>query len=917
MQKNEVEMLPNIVTLIAAPRQHASLRICCIALFFVVAFPNPLYSQRRVVPSVTPLEKSLRQLNSVDPDLLVVAVESGRYFPTRLGMDDTTPRSIDSVADDFGLMMQSFGNVRAIAPSTMILIDPNPKSPDIYANIGSYQAFPFLAASLSDTQWDALLSNTGLAVSDLNTPWQQEMFDQLISGNGKLLIHPRFEPGDMGGNGETDESSELQLSHIRLAGKVSYGIPVDGNPNSTYIGLTIPTDDNAERPYDVVHDPQLNTSQIHGLQVTAVVANTSKKCDLDYDSRQCHADVSLSSVTSIDDLLAAVDRATLQEIYCDPRLAAEHLILYGANHAEAGDLLQSLALCVTGTYRAVGPAYVLTDDLVGAATCRLKWSEVDQESTESIQKPLLQAQNYNYVHHSLDELSSYGASDWFSSDQVKTLGPFGTFQSLRLPFASLTPAQQTAVTQIIGHENEMFPDFQLTSTGKISVSPALDLQLLLPTVDQPISLLGEGHLDIPFVFKIPDNQHRIDWYRPPPLSADNSAAIRTMWKTLQKAPSIAVLVHPRSLAGVDADIAAMQALGIKNMWLDVFSDGQSKLSATHQLLSEALTRTVGTPIQVYPVLDLFFWGKTPPDDAIDTNVLGQSSEDASEHWHQRAAELTSGQPMQDSYGDGAVVPDFTGVAVAVSNATVQQTLQSAVAEATSQPEVAGVVLRGTTAPGYTSYDPRRDTNEFDLGYTLENRLAFLRAKHADPLDIFPNSNAQQSEILTVPPIFRDNPDNDTLTAAWIKYKAGTNVTFMASLYKIAQSAPHDLASLPVLIEQRGDEGLDGRFGYSGIIHGLTRLYCPWDGRAPLPQLPRQDPPSAAPTDAIQPITYENLQYLVNGTTLSSLLPYPEQTQNAKPNPIVLDLSDDPAGDDGNGNDPLTRLAALITKSKDH
>ena len=52
------------------------------------------------------------------------------------------------------------------------------------------------------------------------------------------------------------------------------------------------------------------------------------------------------------------------ELYADPRYSDRKLSVQGTS-ASAGDLLRALALAVTGTWRVVGPAYLLTDDLEG------------------------------------------------------------------------------------------------------------------------------------------------------------------------------------------------------------------------------------------------------------------------------------------------------------------------------------------------------------------------------------------------------------------------------------------------------------------------------------------------------------------------------------------------------------------------
>ena len=76
------------------------------------------------------------------------------------------------------------------------------------------------------------------------------------------------------------------------------------------------------------------------------------------------APVPLAGVRTVRDLVIRIGLAQHLELYADARYAARTVILAGAKSAPAGDLLSALALCVSGAYRKVGPAYVLTDDLV-------------------------------------------------------------------------------------------------------------------------------------------------------------------------------------------------------------------------------------------------------------------------------------------------------------------------------------------------------------------------------------------------------------------------------------------------------------------------------------------------------------------------------------------------------------------------
>ena len=107
--------------------------------------------------------------------------------------------------------------------------------------------------------------------------------------------------------------------------------------------------------------------QTHGLVGAKVVANDEKDSDLNTRVAWLAKDVALANGASVGSLVAAVRSATGMEIYPDARISGFPVEIVG-DHAAAGDLLQALALSVSGTYRRVGPAYVLAPDEEGQAT---------------------------------------------------------------------------------------------------------------------------------------------------------------------------------------------------------------------------------------------------------------------------------------------------------------------------------------------------------------------------------------------------------------------------------------------------------------------------------------------------------------------------------------------------------------------
>ena len=112
----------------------------------------------------------------------------------------------------------------------------------------------------------------------------------------------------------------------------------------------------------------------YGVTVRKVVPNLSKPSDLDLRGAAFDADISIPGKTTVGEILRAAGRKAGVEIVPDFRVADRNVAFYG-DRAAARDLFAAVALSVEGTYRRVGSAYVLTSDLAGMGTRKLRLAE--------------------------------------------------------------------------------------------------------------------------------------------------------------------------------------------------------------------------------------------------------------------------------------------------------------------------------------------------------------------------------------------------------------------------------------------------------------------------------------------------------------------------------------------------------------
>lgn len=879
-----------------------------------------------------------------------------------------TKLTVADAASLYGRASQEFGRVTALAPPTMVVLNTAPGEPNIYAGMPPLDAFTLLLASLSDSQWAALTSVSGLGVSDL-TPTQQPLFAALLSHDGKLLVRPQYAEGE-----KYDDSDKRDLTdilpqvHLRLGQTITLNLLPKEDPNSSYSPATIPPPAGAPRQYEVAEreDYGGSAAKDYGAVVRADVPNVPKHGQLDFSLPALKRVVPLAGLQTVGDLVYRIGGMTHVELYADPRLEKKQLTFLGGPNAPAADLLRALAFCVCGTFRQVGPAYVLTDDIVGIGTRRQIWAEYEEDANSLRRGPVTAASSLLYSRHHPRDLSWFGDPGAYTSEEAKFVDPHMSkddayLPELKLPFVKLSSAQQDMAERGLAKWNREYKMQPVTTDGLITVRPGLSAQLLVPGIATPVDLnLNHGGMDQIFVFQMSQEEAKEkrkaendEFVKAHPEAAGlmAGAAARapaaTVLALLRPTPRRGAIIHPRTVKDVDADVAAAKTLGLNTLWLDVFSDGSAHLPGSalsdsaaakiteNDILAEALTRTRGTGIRVFALFDLLFWGQTPPAQDADLNILGETSAQAAARWQQRKALLPEGQQMSEENYANAVIPDWPGVAVSPLAPDVQKELVGYLKIVAARPGIAGLVWRDTDTPGYDLLPGGSDTSSLLLGYQTDMRLAFLRRLHADPVDIYDVGHSGTIANTDLPSFTDHGGDNllYTLHDKWVKFRQDMDLTFLQSLYA-AINPPNMPAAkrVRILVRQRrrGQGGNDG-FGHH---HYPPGWYGSWDNpRLPPPTLhtagedyqPGQ-PPQPVPDETVQaksqsqivltPITSDWLDQM---RQVMSYQPPPSAKQPARRAPLpgvfqmpgfVLDLDKTPSGED-----PLPALAAEVTAEK--
>ncbi len=442
---------------------------------------------------------------------------------------------------------------------------------------------------------------------------------------------------------------------------------------------------------------------------------------------------------------------------------------------------------------------MLTDDLIGVGVRRKRLSNWENQANYTENSTRQDTALTLLEHHAADvrKLQAFGDPLGLTPEEIAAIPNEDVMPSLPTgldsdyPFAKLAPAQQAWLRQRAEDYEEKQhnapttdgpapePDF----THNVSLRLNVRLQYVVPGESQPvdtdrssllISLFWPSMADIMAKAESIDAEEKAKALAklppPPPLSP-----------LLHAGPRRAVLAHPYSAAEVDALVAAMQKLGLNQLWLNVFSGGANhiKTSAAYgtDILTEALNKTRGTGIAVYAHLNLLTWGAEPPDSVRDLTIDGKDS-------RQQAIEDNAADPSPNYDDDANLVP-FVAPSVTVSPAApgVQQTLSGLMQDFAARPELAGIVWE----------DAEIDS---DLGYTPAMRLAFLRTAHADPIDI---ADIGYSRIDLSLPLFDDVKADVALPDFWAKFRTDTDASLLRQLRAAAwrPSGP----PLTVLLQQ--------------------------------------------------------------------------------------------------------------------
>jgi len=608
----------------------------------------------------------------------------------------------------FGRKEFNLGSLTVIAPTEMVIIDAAFKDPaNLYDGLPRTAKIYYLMTMLDADQWKIACSS-GIGLGNLRQD-QRAVFRSILPsvftyesglvGKGNSVVPKPGEPPTI--TLTTDEETGVRLHFFQ---DIELGVKMqDGGFSAVSPQLGDRKREGAPylRRSDVAAEDR---TSLFGVQIRKVLENRLKPSDLNYKLKALDVVVNLSKTVTLDDFCRSIGASCGLKLIPDVRIGDFIATCYGPT-ARAGDVLQALALSVTGTFRKVADSYVLTSDLEGIGAKRLK---VDTWKSD------------------LTLQTGERTEEW-----KRLIGSAGGSRSIGFPTDSPLRINDSMAKFMSGDQE---------NDGSKTM-PANQL----PPEWQAILIEGATHFgngqvrkDVVFPygetfwnFVLPDGRP-LEWEeslgQTKDLTQREGSANDHMSKTVVKpihirngtASALLVKTDDPAIASKLSGLAVSH--GFEEIWLQTW-----KLQCLQEAVAAAKALHLRVRLAIRP-WEIPAGSKTGD---LDRTVLGDSSTQAENFFEGTA----SWQSASHSWG---LTPIANGPLLAPDSPLLLQVWRGLI-ELSKTDGLDGVVLCDTEPHGY---EPRSINLEFgmsyyllDLGYTQSLRGRFLEDNKVDPVDI--------------------------------------------------------------------------------------------------------------------------------------------------------------------------------------
>ncbi len=605
---------------------------------------------------------------------------------------------------DYDRKLVTIGHLSAVVPMDMTLIDDSFKEPNMYDGLTRDAKVLYLLSTMT-TQQVQTATKTGIGLHDL----QGEQVKVMKSLLPERLLWKTLESDGRNTYGRELEKGEVpanQMDQVKL--KIQYGLilhlSTQNNPNG-YSPMSI--DSMAGRAGSTKSIRDANDSGTSfGTTPRQLVTNRLKPSQLNYDLPTLAVEIDTTGNMKLDELLSRISRSTGVEIHADVRVGYLPVAYFGKTGI-ASDLLKAVAMGVSGTYRKVGSAFVLTCDLVGMGARKLRFAAWKGNADKQMEarkdmwrKQVVQSGALSKLDFDTDNPNK--PNDRMRADLEKV---DDKFEDDKVPSSDLTPEIRDTLSRYVSQ----YPT-QAFMVDRVGLHSQIQFAFVLPngkTLRSESSNLGEHGMFVPPSFPKRDETVKVETFKLNPSG---------------KYPLVV-----RAETANEARSAGEQAIshGLSEVWIETHHQ---------EALAEILKYGVPVHLVVRP------WAATehtkPAD--LDRDILGDSG---SQLAIRRSNEPDWVKHVEIADRGGIGPPKLYDLVHPLSDGVdrIWDVLKG-LAHTTG---LSGLVLLDTAPIGYEKTDTRTNIGGYErwltilnpFGYSDAARLSFLRAHGMDPIDI--------------------------------------------------------------------------------------------------------------------------------------------------------------------------------------
>lgn len=510
-----------------------------------------------------------------------------------------------------------------------------------------------------------------------------------------------------------------------------------------------------------------------------------KPSDLSLDAKALAIPIGISGVTTLQQTVDAAAAASKLPLAVDKRLGCIEAFV-GDAKMTCADALRLLTYSFDGAWRRVGPTYLLTWDRVGSLSAILEsttkeadmvkqvrgWRAAEKEAEtpdwEALAQKLLGPPPGFPLGPTPAQWKSLSTPMPDVPDQEGTNSSAAMDDAFRFEFDKLDPAQQDLLTTALANRNTR----PTSDPPNAPFSPATLRKIRL----NPPSLMA--YLDIPGVGAINISRATLAIIALDSESLATSAGVRQQFdkaederKKAAAAPiklnytTKAIAPPPLSAAEWPRLLAQMKRKGLDTVYVPVLWNGQTIFPSDHfpplavckgdNLLAKVLALAGARGIHVIAAIHELAWRLPSSDihwlsghaELVDVDADGRGRRD----WGLQNPQTDDTLEEGSSAGLARLLdPEMASDFVRPDAPEVRARLLGLVRELKAYKGLTGVALArwtrlGPSGYGMSSSDSVMSGEAPELGYTLAERIAFLREQGVDPVDLPSSAEGYERE----------------------------------------------------------------------------------------------------------------------------------------------------------------------------